>query len=54
MKEIYTAPEAKLFGFRSAEKIAVIDFDEFVGGAYGKVNGMNTSENDIIVDSTEQ
>ena len=54
MKEIYTAPEAKLLGFRSAEKIAVIEFDDFVGGAYGKVEGFNPSENDIIVDSTKQ
>lgn len=35
MKELYTAPEAKLTGFVSAEELASVDFDNLLGGMNG-------------------
>ena len=36
MKELYTAPEAKLTGFVSAEELAAsIDFDDLLAGTGG-------------------
>ena len=35
MKELYTAPEAKLTGFVSAEELASIDFDDLLAGMGG-------------------
>ena len=36
MKELYTAPEAKLTGFVSAEELAAsIDFDDLLAGTSG-------------------
>ena len=35
MKELYTAPEAKLTGFVSAEELASVDFDDLLAGMTG-------------------
>lgn len=49
MKELYTAPEAKLTGFVSAEELASIDFDDLLA-AMGGGDPAGASKGDVGLD----